>query len=132
MSIPWYYAKQVIIIMIWLLSFFLGILFERKKIGIIIIIFIISNIYVMQPSRFDKTISKWLIVWNKLLYFFLETYADDSRIPEMNFGTPIEDAMRRDLTINSLFYNIHTKLVEDFSTRGVADLRSGQYERKFN
>ena len=50
----------------------------------------------------------------------------------MSFGTPIEDAMRRDLTINSLFYNIHTNLVEDFSTRGVADLRSGKWEENFN
>eukprot|EP00596_Hydrurales_sp_CCMP1899_P008325 CAMPEP_0119046230 /NCGR_PEP_ID=MMETSP1177-20130426/45243_1 /TAXON_ID=2985 /ORGANISM="Ochromonas sp, Strain CCMP1899" /LENGTH=662 /DNA_ID=CAMNT_0007019101 /DNA_START=210 /DNA_END=2195 /DNA_ORIENTATION=- len=54
-----------------------------------------------------------------------ETYADDSRIPVMTFGTPLEDAMRRDLTINSLFYNIHTNAVEDFSGRGVADLIEG-------
>jgi tRNA nucleotidyltransferase (CCA-adding enzyme) len=54
-----------------------------------------------------------------------ETYANDSRIPEMTFGTPLEDAMRRDLTINSLFYNIHTEAVEDFSGRGVADLIEG-------
>ena len=36
----------------------------------------------------------------KLNLLLLETYADDSRIPEMSFGTPIEDAMRRDLTID--------------------------------
>ena len=36
-----------------------------------------------------------------------ETYAD-SRIPEIGIGTPEQDALRRDLTINSLFYNINT------------------------
>ena len=44
----------------------------------------------------------------------------------MSFGTPEEDAMRRDLTINSLFYNIHSKEVEDYSKRGVQDLKAGK------
>ena len=39
-----------------------------------------------------------------------ETYSD-SRIPQMNIGTPKQDAERRDLTINSLFYNINTSEV---------------------
>lgn len=30
-------------------------------------------------------------------------------------GTPEEDALRRDLTINALFYNVHTRLVEDWT-----------------
>ena len=37
-----------------------------------------------------------------------ETYAQDSRIPEAQFGTPQQDATRRDLTINALFYNLDT------------------------
>lgn len=61
-----------------------------------------------------------------LTYLFSETYAENSRIPEMSFGTPEQDAMRRDLTINSLFYNIHTKSVEDYSGRGVQDLKTGE------
>ncbi|GLT71195.1 hypothetical protein SLA2020_432290 [Shorea laevis] len=32
----------------------------------------------------------------------------------------------RDLTINSLFYNINASLVEDFTKRGIADLKSGK------
>ena len=51
-----------------------------------------------------------------------ETYAD-SRIPEMEFGTPEEDASRRDLTINSMFYNINTGEVEDFCG-GMEDLKN--------
>ncbi|KAL5635434.1 hypothetical protein ACGC1H_004281 [Rhizoctonia solani] len=54
-----------------------------------------------------------------------ETYAEDSRIPEIQIGTPLEDALRRDITINALFYNIHTRLVEDLTERGLPDLRAG-------
>lgn len=49
-----------------------------------------------------------------------ETYTD-SRIPEMKFGTPEEDASRRDLTINSMFFNINTNEIEDFCG-GMEDL----------
>lgn len=54
-----------------------------------------------------------------------ETYAENSRIPVMKFGTPKEDALRRDLTINSLFYNINTSSIEDFTGKGLSDLRKG-------
>jgi tRNA nucleotidyltransferase (CCA-adding enzyme) len=54
-----------------------------------------------------------------------ESYSEDSRIPAMKFGTPLEDALRRDLTINSLFYNINTRQVEDMTGRGVEDLKNG-------
>ncbi|ODA77137.1 hypothetical protein RJ55_07656 [Drechmeria coniospora] len=50
-----------------------------------------------------------------------ETYADDSRNPLMEFGSPKEDALRRDATINALFYNLNTGFVEDF-TSGLADM----------
>ena len=39
-----------------------------------------------------------------------ETYTD-SRIPQMTFGTPLQDAERRDFTVNSLFYNINESKV---------------------
>ena len=55
-----------------------------------------------------------------------EEYTDNSRIPEsMRFGTPKEDAERRDLTINSLFYNLHTEVVEDFTGMGIEDIKNG-------
>lgn len=53
-----------------------------------------------------------------------ETYDEDSRVPQMLLGTPQEDALRRDLTINSLFYNIHTKEIEDFTGQGLQDLQN--------
>ena len=52
-----------------------------------------------------------------------EEYAEDSRIPEMKIGTPLQDSLRRDLTINALFYNINEKKVEDFTGKGIDDLK---------
>lgn len=51
-----------------------------------------------------------------------EAYADDSRIPEIVIGTPVEDSYRRDLTMNALYYNVHTNQVEDWTRRGLKDL----------
>jgi tRNA nucleotidyltransferase (CCA-adding enzyme) len=52
-----------------------------------------------------------------------ETYTEDSRNPQIEFGTPEEDAMRRDATINAMFYNITTSTIEDFTGRGYEDLQ---------
>ncbi|KAI9745587.1 MAG: CCA tRNA nucleotidyltransferase, mitochondrial [Claussenomyces sp. TS43310] len=52
-----------------------------------------------------------------------ETYSSDSRTPQMQFGTAREDALRRDATINALFYNLHTNEVEDFAG-GLSDMQS--------
>ncbi|KAJ3170632.1 CCA tRNA nucleotidyltransferase, mitochondrial [Geranomyces variabilis] len=54
-----------------------------------------------------------------------ETYSNDSRIPHVDFGSPLDDASRRDITINALFYNIHTGEVEDFLGTGLQDLADG-------
>jgi tRNA nucleotidyltransferase/poly(A) polymerase len=51
-----------------------------------------------------------------------EDYASDSRIPTIRMGTPLEDAERRDFTINALFYNLETREVEDLTTKGISDL----------
>jgi tRNA nucleotidyltransferase/poly(A) polymerase len=51
-----------------------------------------------------------------------ESYTD-SRIPSIKIGTPQEDAERRDLTINALFYNINTNQIEDF-VGGINDLKN--------
>jgi poly(A) polymerase len=50
---------------------------------------------------------------------------DDGLILRDNlFGTPEEDAVRRDFTVNALFYNIHDFSVIDY-VGGLADLRAG-------
>ncbi|CAK7220938.1 CCA tRNA nucleotidyltransferase, mitochondrial [Sporothrix bragantina] len=56
-----------------------------------------------------------------------ETYAADSRNPQMEFGTAEEDALRRDATVNALFYNLSTGLVEDF-TGGLADMTANRIQ----
>ena len=64
--------------------------------------------------------------WIDFVNLRAEEYTQDSRIPDlMRIGTPAEDAFRRDLTINSLFYNINSGEVEDWTGRGFDDLKKG-------
>ncbi|KAF4555479.1 Tti2-like protein [Elsinoe fawcettii] len=53
-----------------------------------------------------------------------ETYTDDSRNPQIEFGTPEEDALRRDATINAMFYNLNTRKIEDLTGRGFDDMEA--------
>lgn len=53
-----------------------------------------------------------------------ETYNEISRNPQMEFGTPEEDAMRRDATVNAMFYNLNTCQIEDFTGRGFQDMEA--------
>jgi tRNA nucleotidyltransferase/poly(A) polymerase len=53
-----------------------------------------------------------------------EVYHGDSRIPDVKPASPQEDAFRRDLTINSLFYNIMNGELEDFTGMGLKDLET--------
>lgn len=39
-------------------------------------------------------------------------------------GTPLDDALRRDLTINALFYNVASQTVEDLTGKGLDDLEA--------
>lgn len=40
----------------------------------------------------------------------------------MTIGTPFQDAERRDLTINALYYNLNECKIEDFTGKGLSDL----------
>jgi tRNA nucleotidyltransferase/poly(A) polymerase len=54
-----------------------------------------------------------------------EVYDDPlSRVPIVRVATAPEDATRRDLTINALFYNINTGKIEDY-IGGVRDIHCG-------
>jgi len=53
-----------------------------------------------------------------------EEYTEGSRVPIIRIGTPEEDAYRRDLTINALFYNINESKIEDFTKMGIDDLKN--------
>jgi S1-C subfamily serine protease/tRNA nucleotidyltransferase/poly(A) polymerase len=53
-----------------------------------------------------------------------ETYRQsNSRVPTMTGrAAPIQDAYRRDLTVNALYFNLHTSQVEDWTEQGLQDL----------
>mmetsp|Transcript_24461 Transcript_24461/g.36687 ORF Transcript_24461/g.36687 Transcript_24461/m.36687 type:complete len:624 (-) Transcript_24461:114-1985(-) len=54
-----------------------------------------------------------------------EVYPEGSRIPVCKIGTAEQDSLRRDFTCNALFYNINTGKVEDFTGKGLTDLKNG-------
>jgi tRNA nucleotidyltransferase (CCA-adding enzyme) len=41
-----------------------------------------------------------------------------------DIGSPLDDALRRDFTINSLFFNINTGDIEDYTERGLNDIKN--------
>lgn len=53
-----------------------------------------------------------------------EKYYKDSRNPSTVHGTIEEDAVRRDLTINALYYNITTDEICDFTKMGLDDIKN--------
>ncbi|GJT72168.1 putative CCA tRNA nucleotidyltransferase 2 isoform X1 [Tanacetum coccineum] len=65
-------------------------------------------------------------VWVDFVNLRSEDYTEYIRIPTIEFGPEAKDAYRRDLTINSLYYNIKTCSVEDFTGRGLDDLKTGK------
>lgn len=82
-----------------------------------------------NPDRSKHLETATLAIFGQFIDFVnlrAETYASDSRIPDsIAFGTPLEDALRRDITINSMFWNIHTEEVEDFTGHGLVDIADG-------
>lgn len=60
-----------------------------------------------------------------------EAYAE-SRIPAIECGTPEQDAFRRDITVNTLFYNLITGEIEDFTGRGLKDMENRVIDTPLN
>eukprot|EP01132_Coremiostelium_polycephalum_P005066 gene5066-6305_t len=78
-----------------------------------------------QSKHLETATVRIFDVWIDFVNLRSETYTENSRIPEIKIGTPEEDALRRDLTINSLFYNINENRIEDYTGRGIQDLKMG-------
>ncbi|KAK8162072.1 tRNA nucleotidyltransferase [Phyllosticta citrichinensis] len=78
-----------------------------------------------KSKHLETTTTKILGLDIDLVNLRKETYTDDSRNPEIEFGTPEEDALRRDATVNAMFYNINTSEIEDFTNRGWEDMQQG-------
>ena len=54
-----------------------------------------------------------------------EEYDGITRKPVVSFGTIEDDVMRRDLTINSLLFNISTEEILDLTGKGLEDIKNG-------
>ena len=78
-----------------------------------------------QSKHLETARMKVAGVWLDLVNLRSESYTEGSRIPEMQFGTPEQDALRRDFTVNSMFYNINEGAVEDLTGKGLRDLKDG-------
>lgn len=77
----------------------------------------------VEKSKHLETVA--IELWGRKIDFVnlrSESYGD-SRVPTMEMGTPEIDAQRRDLTINSMFYNVNAGQVEDF-VGGMQDLQT--------
>ncbi|XP_073023389.1 tRNA nucleotidyltransferase cca2-like isoform X1 [Primulina eburnea] len=92
---------------------------ETKGVGLIL-----SN--PDQSKHLETARMRLFDVWIDFVNLRSEEYTNNSRIPTMEFGSAQQDAYRRDLTINSMFYNINTSSVEDLTGRGIPDLKSGK------
>ena len=53
-----------------------------------------------------------------------EKYDGETRNPVTAYGSVQEDAMRRDLTINAIYYNISTDEICDFTGKGLDDIKN--------
>ena len=51
-------------------------------------------------------------------------YLNEDREPSKIFGTFVEDALRRDFTINALYWNMSQEALYDFTKRGLDDLKN--------
>lgn len=94
--------------------------------------------YVRDNLGLTKTVVTYQTYGTAMFHFFKypeyeiecvmtrkEQYKDkDSRNPETEFGTIIEDSVRRDLTINALYMRVDDKEIKDPTTKGMDDMRN--------
>ena len=83
---------------------------KKNKIGLI-----------QQNSQKGKHLETATIKINGIWLDFVNLRCDD----ENKIGNPIQDAKLRDITINSLFYNLNEEKIEDFTNFGINDLKNG-------
>jgi hypothetical protein len=79
----------------------------------------------VQSKHLETATTRILDMWLDFANLRTDIYFPDSRIPVTTIGTPKQDAERRDLTINAMFYNLSEETVEDFTGKGVSDLETG-------
>ena len=79
---------------------------------------------IQQNAQKGKHLETATIKISNIWIDFINLRSEEENI----IGTPLTDAQRRDLTINSLFYNINEKKVEDWTNKGLSDLKNGIIE----
>ncbi|KAH9993924.1 putative poly(A) polymerase [Xylariaceae sp. FL0662B] len=75
-----------------------------------------------KSKKLETTIGRVFGLDLDLLNLRKEVYEDNSRVPEMEYGTAKEDAFRRDATVNSLFFDMDKQQVFDFTRKGLDDM----------
>ena len=76
-----------------------------------------------DKSKHLKTVTTKIFEFEiDLMNLRKETYVEDSWNPVMKFETFEENVLHKNFTINSLFYNIQTAEVEDFTDSGLKHL----------
>ncbi|EQL02437.1 Poly A polymerase, head domain protein [Ophiocordyceps sinensis CO18] len=78
-----------------------------------------------KSKQLETTIGKVFGLDVDIVNLRKEVYDDDSRTPEMEFGTAEEDVFRRDATVNSLFFNLDSQHVVDLTGKGLDDMAAG-------
>ncbi|KAI5861926.1 putative poly(A) polymerase [Durotheca rogersii] len=78
-----------------------------------------------KSKKLETTIGRVFGLDLDLLNLRKEVYEDNSRTPEMEFGTAEEDAFRRDATVNTLFFNLDKQEVVDLTKKGLDDMAAG-------
>jgi tRNA nucleotidyltransferase (CCA-adding enzyme) len=73
-----------------------------------------------QSKHLETATMRLFDHWVDFVHLRAESYSSHSRIPTVVVGTPLQDALRRDFTINALFYNIQQAEVEDFTGKGIS------------
>lgn len=68
-----------------------------------------------QSKHLETATTRVYDIWVDFVNLRTEVYDSDSRIPTVLFGTPQQDAERRDFTMNALFYNVTQDCIEDFT-----------------
>lgn len=85
----------------------------------------ISYEEIKNPKQSEHLGCTHFVINNDILLDFSclrsETY-NDSRIPQISIGNLYDDSVRRDFSINALYYNIYQRKVEDLHN-GIQDLK---------
>ena len=80
-----------------------------------------------NPEQSKHLETAILYINNQEIQFcgFRKEVYNNTRIPQVEVGTIQDDCLRRDFTINSLYYNLNTQQVEDLTGLGTKDLQEG-------